>query len=125
MPITPFTLLPIALTPITPCIGPYTNVLDLQLFPSMSHRHSAQLQLYNNTEATIEKIWQTVENVWNETSSAEVARAFVLAYRVMDVIIDEDGDNTFLSNGTPHCNVRRDFCDTPTGVRRKLANLFL
>jgi len=81
--------------------------------------------MYNNTEATIEKIWKTVENVWNETSSAEVARAFVLAYRVMDVIIDEEGNNDFLSNGTPHCNVCRDFCDTPTGVRRKLANLFL
>ena len=118
-------ILPITLTTITQCIGPYTNVLDLQLFPSMSHRHSAQLQLYNNTEATIEKIWKTVENVWNETSSAEVARAFVLAFRVMNVIIDEEGDNTFLSNGTPHCNVRRDFCDTPTGVRRKLANFFL
>ncbi len=79
--------------------------------------------MYNNTEATIETIWRTVENVWNETSSAEVARAFVLTYRVMDVIIDEEGDNTFLSNGTPHCNVRRDFCDTPTGIGRKLANL--
>ena len=53
----------------------------------MSHRHSAQLQMYNNTEATIDKIWKTVENVWNETSSSEVARAFVLAYRVMDVIM--------------------------------------
>ena len=81
--------------------------------------------MYNNTEATIEKIWKTVENVWNETSSAEVARAFVLAYRVMDAIIDEEGDNTFLSNETLHCNVRRDFCETPTGVRRKLANLLL
>ena len=84
--------------------------------------------MYNNTEATIEKIWKTVANVWNLyllITSAEVARAFVLAYRVMDVIIDEEGDNNFLSNGTPHCNVRRDFCDTPTGVRRKLANLFL
>ena len=49
----------------------------------MSHRHSAQLQMYNNTEATIDKIWKTVENVWNETSSSEVARAFVLAYRVL------------------------------------------
>ncbi len=25
-------------------IGPYTNVLDLYLFPSISHRHSAHLQ---------------------------------------------------------------------------------
>jgi hypothetical protein len=64
--------------------------------------------MYNNTEASIDKIWKTVENVWTETSSSEVARAFVLAYRVMDVIIKEDGNNDFLSNGTPHCHVRRD-----------------
>ena len=88
----------------------------------MSHRHSAQLKMYNNTEATIDKIWKTVENVWNETSSSEVARAFVLAYRVMDVIIKEDGNNDFLSNGTPHCNVRRDFKDTTTGIKPMLAN---
>jgi len=91
----------------------------------MSHRHSAQLQLYNNTEASIEKIWKTVENVWNQTSSSEVARAFVLAYRVMDVIIKEDGNNDFLSNGTPHCNVRRDYIDTPTGIKRKSGNFFI
>ncbi len=56
-----------------------------------------------------------------ETSSSEVARAFVLAYRVMDVIIKEDGNNDFLSNGTPHCNVRRDYNDTTTGIKPKLA----
>ena len=88
----------------------------------MSHRHSAQLQMYNNTEASIDKIWTTVTNVWNETSSSEVARAFVLAYRVMEVIIKEDGNNDFLSNGTPHCNVRRDYKDTTTGIKPKLAN---
>jgi hypothetical protein len=91
----------------------------------MSHRHSAQLQLYNNTEASLEKIWKTVETVWQETSSSEVARAFVLANRVMDVIISENGNNSFLAHGTPHCNVRRDFADTPTGISPKLANLFL
>jgi hypothetical protein len=78
--------------------------------------------MYNNTEATIAKIWKTVENVWNETSSSEVARAFVLAYRVMDVIIKEDGNNDFLSNGTPHCNVRRDYKDITTGIKPMLAN---
>jgi hypothetical protein len=67
--------------------------------------NSAQLQIYNNTEATIDKIWKTVENVWNETSSSEVARAFVLAYRVMDVIIKEDGNNDFLKwNPTLQCS---------------------
>ncbi len=64
--------------------------------------------MYNNTEAATDKIWKTFENVRNETSLSEVARAFVLAYCVMDVIIKEDGNNDFLSNGTPHCNVCRD-----------------
>ena len=91
----------------------------------MSHRHSAQLQLYNNTEASIEKIWKMVETVWNETSSSEVARAFVLAYRVMEVIIAENGNSSFLAHGTPHCNVRRDYRDATTGITTKLANLFL
>ncbi len=70
----------------------------------MSHRHSAQLQLYGygNTEANIEQTWRTVETVWTETSSSEVARAFVLAYRVIDIIIAEQGNNAFLSHGTPH-----------------------
>ena len=54
-----------------------------------------------------------------------MARAFVLAYRVMDVIIKEDGNNDFLSNGTPHFNVRRDYIDTPTGIKRKLGNFFI
>jgi hypothetical protein len=95
------------------------------LFPSMSHRHSAQLQLYGHTEANLEQIWRTVETVWTETSSSEVARAFVLAYRVMEIIIAERGNNGFLSHGTPHCIVRKDYIDTPTGIRRKLADLFL
>jgi hypothetical protein len=81
----------------------------------MSHRHSAQLQLYkNNPEASLEKIWKTVETAWQETSSSEVARAFVLAYRVMEVIIAGNNNIFFLAHGTPHCNVRRDFADTTT-----------
>jgi hypothetical protein len=90
------------------------------------------IQLYNNTEATLEKIWKTVETVWNETSSSEVARAFVLAYRVIQVIIADNGNNSFLAHDTPHCNhdtphcnVRMDFIDTPNGITTKLANLFL
>ncbi len=92
---------------------------------SISHRHSAQLQLYNNIETPLEKIWKTVETVWQETSSSEVARAFVLTYRVMKVIIAENGNNSFLAHGTPHYNVRRDFADTTNGISAKLANLFM
>ena len=96
--------------------GPYTNVLDLSLFPMMSYRHAAQLQIMNNTEASLSKIWSTVENVWNDMSSSEVARAFVLAYRIMRLIIQENGNNAWLANGTPHCHVRKDYVDTTTGI---------
>ncbi len=83
----------------------------------MSHRHSAQLQLYINTEATLDKIWKTVEDVWAENSSSEVARAFVLAFRVMRLIIGEQGNNSWLvAHGTPHCNVKQDYRDTSTGI---------
>ena len=91
----------------------------------MSHRHSAQLQLHDHTEANLEQTWRTVETVWNETSSSEVARAFVLAYRVMNIIIAERGNNAFLLHGTPHCKVRHDYIDTPTGIRRKMPDMFL
>ncbi len=33
--------------------GPYTNVLDLQVFPAKSKKHSELLQVYSNTEADI------------------------------------------------------------------------
>jgi hypothetical protein len=99
--------------------GPYTNVLDLQLFPCMSKRHSELLQLYCNSEASYDKIWKVALAVWNSVSSAMIGRAFVLAYRIMDKIIETDGHNDFLEDGAPHCNVRRDFYDTERGIRPK------
>ena len=86
----------------------------------MSHRHSEQLQLYNNTEADLQKTWETVKDVWASTSSAEVARSFILAFRVMRLIIEENGYNAWLASGTPHCHVRRDYFDTPLGIRKKV-----
>ena len=55
--------------------GPYTNVLDLYLFPSMSHWHSVQLQRQSNTALSKDRIWGEVVNVWKDTVSAEVARS--------------------------------------------------
>jgi hypothetical protein len=75
-----------------------------------------------HTEASLDKIWKTVVDAWNETSSAEVARAFILAYRVMRLIIQENGNNSWLSHGTPHWNVRKDYNDTSTGVVPKMAD---
>lgn len=99
--------------------GPYTNVLDLAVFPGMSKRHSERLQMFNNTVATKDKIWSTAVDVWDATTSADVARGFVQAYRVMGRIIHEGGNNHWLQNGGPHCNVRRDFVDTLSGVKNK------
>ena len=89
----------------------------------MSKRHSEKLQIWNSTEASTEKIWKTVEDVWTTSSSASVARAFVHAYRVMKLIIQENGNNAWLAEGTPHCGVRRDFIDTNDGIRPKIVHV--
>ena len=47
-----------------------------------------------------------------------VCRAFLLAFRILGKIIITKGDTEWLKDGTPHCNVRRDFYDTETGIQR-------
>jgi hypothetical protein len=54
--------------------GPYTNVLDLQLFPAMSKRHSTLLQLYSDAEASKDKTWRVAKQVRDNCSSAMVCR---------------------------------------------------
>ena len=105
--------------------GPYTNVLDLQVFPAMSKRHSELLQIFNNTEADTDRIWKIALEIWKGISSAMIARAFLLAYRIMGKIIETKGDTDWLKNGAPHCNVRRDYYDTDRGVKQMslLANV--
>ena len=98
--------------------GPYTNVLDLQVFPSMSKKHSELLQIYNNTEADTDRIWAIALAIWNGLTSAMIARAFILAYRIMGKIIETKGDTNWLKDGAPHCNVRRDYQDTDRGVMK-------
>ena len=46
-------------------------------------------------------------------------RSFVLAYRIMKLIITEQGNNAWLAHGTPHLNVRSDYIDTATGIKPK------
>jgi hypothetical protein len=96
--------------------GPYTDVLDLQMFPAMSKRHSKLLQMYSNNEANAERIWKAACQVWKSYSSSMVCRAFIHAYRIMATIIEHDGHNHRLVDGTPHCNVRRDYVDTKHGI---------
>jgi hypothetical protein len=96
--------------------GPYTNVLDLQMFPAMPKRHSELLQLYSNNEAYGDLIWKVAQQVWKSCSSSMVTLAFIHTYRIMDIIIKNEGHNHWLVDGTPHCNVRRDFVDTKHGI---------
>jgi hypothetical protein len=35
----------------------------------------------------------------------------------MKKIMNEEGDNSRLATGAPHCNVRADFVDTATGTK--------
>jgi hypothetical protein len=84
----------------------------------MSKQHSNLLQMFNHTVAGYDRIWSVAQNVWKGITSAMVSRAFVLAYRIMRKIIEEDGNNAWLSHGTPHCYViRRDFVDTYDGIQ--------
>jgi hypothetical protein len=89
------------------------------MFPAMSKRHSELLQMYSNNEANAEKIWKAACEVWKSCSSSMVSKAFIHAYRIMATIIENDGHNHWLVDGTPHCNVRRDFVDTKHGIARR------
>jgi hypothetical protein len=96
--------------------GPYCNVLDLAIFPSMSKQHSKLLQQNNNTPVKKEKIMDTAIKVWQDMASWKVANGFILAYRVMKKIIENKGNNQWLSSGAPHLNVRKDFKPTKMGA---------
>ena len=82
----------------------------------MSKRHSELLQLYSNNEANAERIWKVALQVWKSCSSSMVSRAFIHAYRILEKIIEHDGHNHWLVDGTHHFNVRRDFIDTHHGI---------
>ncbi len=98
---------------------PYINVLDLQVFPAMSKKHSELLQIFSNTQADNERIWKiALLEIWKGITSAMIARAFILAYRIMSKIVKTKGDTEWLKNGTSHCHVRRDFFDTDRGVMK-------
>ena len=62
--------------------------------------------------------WRT-QNVWKGITSAMVCRAFVLAYRIVRKIVDEDGNNAWLCHGTP----RRDFIDTYDDIEPRNVNV--
>ena len=95
-------------------------MLDLQLFPAMSKRHSTLLQLYSDAEASKDKTWRVAKQVWDNCSSAMVCRAFIHAFRIMCKIVEDKGNNAWLATRAPHCNVRHDFVDTPDGIKPRV-----
>jgi hypothetical protein len=82
----------------------------------MSKKHSELLQIFSNTQADTERIWKIALEIWSGVTSAMIARAFILAYRIMGQIVETNGETEWLKHGTPHCHVRRDFHDTDRGV---------
>ena len=98
---------------------PHSNNLDLTVFPMMSKRHSGLLKMYSNLQAPHEEIWRTAKEVWTSLGSAEIARGYILAYRIVAKVIESGGENTFLRKQEFHSGVWADFYDTPQGVAKK------
>ena len=92
----------------------------LAVFPAMSKRHSTLLQDYSNSCAPSAEIWKAAESVWSNLESAEIARGFLLAYRIAKKVIDNKGTNTFLQKREFHSDVRKDFADSTKGVVKKV-----
>ena len=95
---------------------PYSNNLDLAVFPSMSKRHTQILSAYSRSIAKSDNIYQAVKQVWDKLPSSVIAQGYVLAYRICKKAITTKGDNSFLSGGDFHLDVRKDFMDTDRGV---------
>lgn len=106
---------------------PHINVLDLAVFPQMSRNHCELVRRRGGMRVLKEdEIWDGAENVWRHMPSCDVARAFVLSYRIAKKIVSVKGDNSFLTGkkGGLHSNVRKDFKDTEKGIERRDDKIF-
>ena len=106
---------------------PHINALDLAVFPKMSRNHCELVSKRSGIRVMKEdEIWDGAENVWRHMSSCDVARAFVLSYRIANKIVSVKGDNNFLTGkkGGLHSNVRKDFIDTAKGIERRDDKIF-
>ena len=95
---------------------PHLNVCDLAVFPAMSKRHSELTRRHTQSVASKDVIWNAAEQVWRELPACKIARSFVLAWRLAEVVLAKNGANTFLGTKEMHARVREDFDDTATGV---------
>ncbi len=79
-------------------------------FLNLSKKNSHQ-GAPDGASGVVDRIWKIALQIWNGISSSMVARAFLLAYRIMGKIIETKGDTDWLQNGAPHCHVRRDLSE--------------
>jgi hypothetical protein len=101
---------------------PHMNVLDLSVFPNMSRRHAKLAREHHGPHMlTEDEIWTTAEKVWRDLEHSKIASGFIQAHRIASKVIDAAGDNSFLASaaGGIHANVRTDFYETSTGMKRK------
>ena len=98
---------------------PISNVQDLLVFPLMARRHSDLCRKHAGfAPASVPVIWEMLKVVWKQLPSADIASAFVLAYRVMKQVVDNRGGNQFINDIGIHNNVRSDFRRTDRGIER-------
>jgi hypothetical protein len=98
---------------------PHMNVLDLSVFPAMSKRHSGLTRKHGYSVVSQDVIAKCAEKVFNDFSSATIARSFVTVRHMADKVIAAKGGNEFLAFGDLHFGIRATFADTDTGIRLK------
>ena len=97
---------------------PWSNVLDLLIFPKMSKRHD-RARFQRTSVLKCDEIWKHTLDVWREISSAAIAEAFILQHRVMEEVIRRKGDTAWQAGGPGHYGVRKDYTATDTGMMKK------
>ena len=100
---------------------PHMNVLDLEVFPAISRRHSHLARSLHGTRVLQEdEILETAVKVWETLPSSKVGNAFVTEKKVAEKVIQSNGGNDFLGNveGSLSSGVRKEFVDTEEGVTR-------
>ena len=98
---------------------PHLNACDLALFPAMSKQHSELTRKHTQSVASKDVIWNAAKQVWADFPACKIARAFILAWRLANIVIAKGGANTFLGTKEMHARVREEFDDTLTGVAPK------
>ena len=70
---------------------PHSNVLDLVVFPAMSKNHDSKRQYYAGMLRQ-DEIWENATAVWEELTSPNIAKAFLILDGVLDKVIAAKGE---------------------------------